>query len=146
MRNISPEEITSGIFIITVIAAPLGVWVAGVRMRRTIKRVLRRKATGQDLASINTWMRVDEQAERQGERRLHIASLRKESAPAGLPDSWRPAKILAAVGLVALTFYLEHRIPDGSLWNSYPGRRLVEAPLGLALLLIYWEWKTRRKD
>jgi hypothetical protein len=37
-------------------------WIAAVRMRRRIKRVLGSRATEVELTSINTWMK-DEQAE-----------------------------------------------------------------------------------
>jgi hypothetical protein len=45
------------------------VWasVEGIRMRLRIKRDLARKATDDDLTSIDTWIKVEE-SERQGER------------------------------------------------------------------------------
>jgi hypothetical protein len=41
-------------------------WIAGIQMRRKIKRDLGRKATDADLTSIDTWMKVDEVEQRNG--------------------------------------------------------------------------------
>ena len=35
-------------------------WIIGIQMRRKIRKDLGRKATKQDLTSIETWMKVDE--------------------------------------------------------------------------------------
>jgi hypothetical protein len=39
-------------------------WITGFQMRQRIKRGLRRKAAEADLASIDTWMKVDEVEQR----------------------------------------------------------------------------------
>jgi len=42
-------------------------WIIGLRMRRKIRKDLGRKATEEDLTSINTWMAVDEVEEKKKE-------------------------------------------------------------------------------
>jgi hypothetical protein len=55
-------SVTSADLIWTIIIlSAISAWITGIRMRRKIKRVLGREATGTDLASIKTWMQVDEQ-------------------------------------------------------------------------------------
>jgi len=49
---------------ILVLCASLSAWIIGLRMRRKIKRDLGRKATEADLASIDTWIKVDEVEEK----------------------------------------------------------------------------------
>ena len=44
-------------------------WIEGLRMRLKIKRDLGRKATQADLASIETWMKVDEAEQRNREKK-----------------------------------------------------------------------------
>jgi hypothetical protein len=53
--QVDAEIAIGSIFVETIRA-----WIAGLRMRLKIKRDLGRKATQADLASIDTWMRVDE--------------------------------------------------------------------------------------
>jgi hypothetical protein len=45
-----------GIVVFTLVSA----WIIGIQMRKKIRRDLGRKATEQDLTSIDTWMKVDE--------------------------------------------------------------------------------------
>ena len=47
--------------VIVIATTAVSSWVIGFRMRRKVKRVLGREATGADLTSIATWMEVDEQ-------------------------------------------------------------------------------------
>ena len=47
-----------------VMVSAVSTWIVGVRMRRRIKRDLGRKATGTDLTSLDTWMEVDEEEQR----------------------------------------------------------------------------------
>jgi hypothetical protein len=54
--------ITLIIALVTIISA----WIIGIQMRRRIRRDLGRKATGGDLTSIETWMKVDEVEEKSG--------------------------------------------------------------------------------
>jgi hypothetical protein len=51
------------IFLSIFVAGLISVWVAGLRMRRKIRSVLGRKATEADLASIKTWITVQEREE-----------------------------------------------------------------------------------
>ena len=53
--------------IISAIVETIWAWIAGIQMRLKIEKDLGRKATGTDLTSIDTWMKVDE-AEQQNER------------------------------------------------------------------------------
>jgi len=39
-------------------------WIIGIQMKRRIKRDLGRKATERDLTSIDTWMKVEEEEEK----------------------------------------------------------------------------------
>ena len=48
------------IAIITIVSA----WITGIRMKRKIRKDLGRKATEEDLTSIDTWMKVDEVEQR----------------------------------------------------------------------------------
>ena len=45
---------------VLIIISLVSAWITGVRMRRKIRKDLGRKATDLDLASIDTWMKVDE--------------------------------------------------------------------------------------
>jgi hypothetical protein len=55
------------VFALIVIVSVVSTWVVGVRMRRRIKRDLGRKATETDLTSLDTWMEVDEEEQRNGQ-------------------------------------------------------------------------------
>jgi hypothetical protein len=52
---------------LVIIVTAVSAWITGVQMRRKIRRELGRKATDADLASLDTWMKVDE-AEQQNKR------------------------------------------------------------------------------
>jgi hypothetical protein len=58
----TPREIA----VLVIFATTVSAWIAGIQMRRKIKRDLGRKATDADLTSINTWMKVDEVEQRNG--------------------------------------------------------------------------------
>jgi hypothetical protein len=49
------------------IALTVSGWIVTVRVRRRMKKSLGRKATDLELASLNTWMRVEETEKREGE-------------------------------------------------------------------------------
>jgi len=53
--------------LVSIIVQTVSALIAGIRMRLKIKRDLGRKATEADLASINTWIKVEE-AEQQTKR------------------------------------------------------------------------------
>jgi len=59
---LTPREIA----VLVIFATTVSAWIAGIQMRRKIKRDLGRKATDADLASIDTWMKVDEVEQRNG--------------------------------------------------------------------------------
>jgi hypothetical protein len=44
-------------------------WIMGLRMRRKIRKDLGREATDLDLASIDTWMKVEEVERRQSQKK-----------------------------------------------------------------------------
>ena len=44
-------------------------WIVSLRARRRMKKSLGRKATDLELASLNTWMRVEEEEQRDEESR-----------------------------------------------------------------------------
>ncbi len=50
-----------------VIALALSGWIVTMRVRRRMKKSLGRKATDLELASLNTWMRVEEAEQREQE-------------------------------------------------------------------------------
>jgi len=59
--------------IIIIVVTSISAWVAGVRMRRRIKRALGKKVQGEvELTSLNTWMKVKdaEQGNRRRQRYL----------------------------------------------------------------------------
>jgi hypothetical protein len=50
--------------VLIIMISAVSTWIVGVRMRRRIKRDLGRKATETDLTSLDTWMEVDEEEQR----------------------------------------------------------------------------------
>jgi len=48
------------IAVLIVIFTSISSWIIGIQMRRKIRRDLGRKATEEDLTSIDTWMKVEE--------------------------------------------------------------------------------------
>ena len=44
-------------------------WIVSLRARRRLKKSLGRKATDQELASLTTWMKVEETEQREEERK-----------------------------------------------------------------------------
>jgi hypothetical protein len=54
--TLTPREIA----VLVIFATTVSAWIAGIQMRRKIKRDLGRKTTDADLTSIDTWMKVDE--------------------------------------------------------------------------------------
>jgi hypothetical protein len=49
---------------VVVIVSAVSTWIVGVKMRRRIKRDLGRKASDLDLTSLDTWMEVDDEEQR----------------------------------------------------------------------------------
>ena len=45
-------------------------WIAGMRMRRRVRRVLRKEVADAEFASINLWMEVEDAEERKGGGKL----------------------------------------------------------------------------
>ena len=45
---------------VMLIFAAVSTWIMGIRMRRRIKKALGTEATGAELISLSTWMKVDE--------------------------------------------------------------------------------------
>lgn len=60
LARLTPRDIAA----LTIIVTSVSAWIIGIQMRRKIKKDLGRKATDLDLASIDTWMKVDEVEER----------------------------------------------------------------------------------
>jgi hypothetical protein len=52
-----------------VIAATVSGWIVTMQVRRRMKRSLGRSATDLELASLTTWMKVEETEQREEERR-----------------------------------------------------------------------------
>ena len=48
------------IAVLIIIFTSISSWIIGIQMRRKIRRDLGRKATEEDLTSIDTWIKVDE--------------------------------------------------------------------------------------
>ena len=48
------------IVVLILIFTSISSWIIGIQMRRKIRRDLGRKATEEDLTSIDTWMKVEE--------------------------------------------------------------------------------------
>jgi hypothetical protein len=44
----------------------ISTWIIGIQMKRRIKKDLGRKATERDLTSFDTWMKVEEEEEKNG--------------------------------------------------------------------------------
>ena len=65
------------IFVSIFVAGLISAWIAGLRMRRKIRTVLGRKATNVELASIETWITVDERQEVAGEPKMEKKPLKK---------------------------------------------------------------------
>jgi hypothetical protein len=53
--------------LITAIWITVSGWVVSLRVRRRMKKSLGRKATDQELASLTTWMKVEETEQREEE-------------------------------------------------------------------------------
>jgi hypothetical protein len=52
--------------LIVLLVTAMSTWIMGVRMRRRIKRALGRSVDSEaDLTSLNTWMQVEDEEERQ---------------------------------------------------------------------------------
>ena len=45
-------------------ATAISTWIIGIKMKRRIKKDLGRKATESDLTSIDTWMKVEQEEEK----------------------------------------------------------------------------------
>jgi hypothetical protein len=101
------DTIVLSIFVAVLISA----WILRLRMRRKIRGVLVREATDMDLASIKTWITVDEREEAAGVG----ASL--GSAPGNSfqtsSDCWRAASIPGSLS-------------RSLCWRSEASRRCVE--------------------
>ena len=50
--------------VIVILFTVVSGWVISFKMRRRIRKSLGRKATGEDLTSIDTWMKVKEEEEK----------------------------------------------------------------------------------
>ena len=61
------DDIATLIEIAAVIALTVSGWIVTVRVRRRMKKSLGRKATDLELASLKTWMRVQEAEQRDKE-------------------------------------------------------------------------------
>jgi hypothetical protein len=48
----------------------ISAWIIGIQMKRRIKKDLGRKATESDLTSIDTWMKVEEEEEKNDRDKL----------------------------------------------------------------------------
>jgi hypothetical protein len=55
--------------LITLIFTSVSSWITAIKMRRKVREKLGRKATDTDLASIDTWTRLDEVEERDQENK-----------------------------------------------------------------------------
>jgi hypothetical protein len=124
------------IFLSIFVAGLISAWIVRLRMRRRIRRVLGRKATDADLASIKTWITVDERAEVAGDAQA-------AKAPT-LPDDHMTAGV-AIVGASGLSE------PVSLVSHSYVsvGKHVVPAEFGpgktpyvlmvlVPILLIWW--------
>jgi hypothetical protein len=142
MTRISPDEVFIGLTAIIIIAALFGGWIVGFQMRRTVRRILGRKTGDRDLASISTWMQVDEATEKYHQIRPYTDKATDQAAsPPAMRDSWRPVRILGAIALIFFTLYVEHLISPGSAWDTDDGHRLTDLPGILGVVFIYYEWK-----
>jgi hypothetical protein len=52
------------LWIVVVVGTTITGWIAGVRMRRRVHRVLRKEVADAELTSINLWMQVEDDEER----------------------------------------------------------------------------------
>jgi hypothetical protein len=62
MYSIIGYRLLIGLIIAGVTA--ISTWIIGIQMKRRIKKDLGRKATESDLTSIDTWMKVEEEEEK----------------------------------------------------------------------------------
>ena len=146
MITISPSGVIIGLGATIIIFMFVGSWIARFRMSQTIRRTLGRKPSEKDLGSISTWMQVDEKAEKNHEIRPCAPMAAGQAVPpAVMTKISSPVKILFAIGLILLTLYGEHLIPPRSVWDTYQGHRLVDAPLVIGVVLLCFEWKRRRR-
>ena len=61
-------DIFDGLFeFVAVIAVTISTWIVTRQVQRRMKKSLGRKATDLELASLNTWMRVEEEEQRDEE-------------------------------------------------------------------------------
>jgi len=143
---LSPEAVGTALTAVFIIAVLVGVWIAGFQMKRTARRILGKGIQGKDLASISTWMRVDEEAEKHHLVRPYTATAADQPAsPAVKMDPRRPARIVSAISLIFLSLYLRHLISPNSVWNSYNGHKLTDFPGLLGVVFLYYEWKLRKR-
>jgi len=56
------------IFVIFMIVSGVSTWIVTMRAQKRMKKTLGRKATDLELASLSTWMRVEELEQRAQER------------------------------------------------------------------------------
>jgi len=61
------DAIDTLIGFVAVIALTVSGWIVTMRVRRRMKKSLGRRATDLELASLNTWMRVEEAEQREKE-------------------------------------------------------------------------------
>jgi hypothetical protein len=59
-----------GIIIVTTISG----WIAGVRMRRTVRRTLHKEVADAELTSLSLWMKVEDAEERNRGGKLSLKS------------------------------------------------------------------------
>ena len=75
-------DIFDGLFeFVAVIAVTISAWIVTRQVRRRMKKSLGRKATDLELASLKTWMRVEEAEQREKESR-------PDSSPAESSEHW----------------------------------------------------------
>jgi hypothetical protein len=90
------------IFLSIFVAGLISSWILRLRMRRKIRGALGRKATDMDLASIQTWITVDERAEVAGDAQAAKApTLQDDHTTAGVA-------IAGASGLSAPVSLVSH--------------------------------------
>jgi hypothetical protein len=92
------------IFLSIFVSGLISVWVAGLRMRRKIRSVLGRKASDADLASIKTWITVEE--------REKVAGHAQPSTVPMLPYDHADVPISTASGLSEPVSLASHSYSD----------------------------------
>jgi hypothetical protein len=100
------ESLGSGRSFTAAIFLTLSAWITSIRARRRVKKALGRKATDMELASLNTWMQVEEKNSSAGRAVLYIHGEAKQF------------RVLYPAGSTCFFPWFSCKAPSGASENS----------------------------